>query len=202
MNLEKRFRIVIASSSKLFLEGICKILKSQDDIKIVGKTSNPDEIDEYLNETKPEFLLLDNRTSNLDVCKLLNSLKKKNPETKVILFGDQPEDEFNPPDIIYITKETNSAELIEIIKNSNEGIPAKDITRIKRTKCKITKREIGVLELIEKGLSNKEIANTLLIREKTVKAHLGSIFTKLGFQRRYQLILYRNQVKPKAKLKV
>ena len=56
------------------------------------------------------------------------------------------------------------------------------------------------MELLERGLSNREIADILQIREKTVKAHVTSIFTKLGFQRRYQLILYGKQL-PKAKLK-
>lgn len=130
MNLDKRLRIVIASSSKLFSEGICKILKNRDDIKIVGEISNPDEIEECLNDTKPEFLLLDNRTPNLDVRNLSNSIKNTNPEIKVILLRYHPGDEFKSTNIININKETNSAELIEIIKTSRNGTTVKKLTGI------------------------------------------------------------------------
>jgi DNA-binding NarL/FixJ family response regulator len=201
MSLDKRFRIVIASSSRLFLEGVSKILKSQEEIQIVGAISNLDEIEDCLNEAKPEFLLLDNRTSNLDARNLSNSIKNTNPEIKVILLRYHPGDEFKSTNIININKETNSAELIEIIKTSRNGTTVKKLTGINRAKSKVTKREVRVLELLERGLSNREIADILQIREKTVKAHVTSIFTKLGFQRRYQLILYGHQLRPKAKLK-
>lgn len=194
MNLEKRFRIVVASSSKLFLDGICKVLEWGCDTKAVAESSDLKEIMRYLNQVKPEFLLLDNRSPNLDLEDLLSSIKGNGLYTKVILFADSIENKLNFPNLIYIRKETTSSELLEIMKNTNNGIPSKSHNHKDRTKCKVTKREIGVIDLIEKGLTNKEIADKLLIREKTVKAHLTNIFTKLGFQRRYQIIAHRRPV--------
>ncbi|MGH7792679.1 MAG: response regulator, partial [Thermodesulfobacteriota bacterium] len=146
MSLDKHFRIVIASNSRLFLEGVSKILKSQEDIQIVGAISNLDEIEDCLNETKPEFLLLDNRTPNLDVRNLSNSIKNTNPEIKVILLRHHSGDEFKSTNVININKETNSAELIEIIKTSRNGTTVKTLTGINRAKSKVTKREVRVLE--------------------------------------------------------
>jgi DNA-binding NarL/FixJ family response regulator len=201
MCLNKRFRIVIASSSRLFLEGVSKILKSQEEIQIVGAISNLDEIETCLEEAKPEFLLLDNRTPNLDAHRLSNSIRNTNPEMKVILLRHHCGEEFKSTNIININKQTNCAELMEIIKTPSNGDTAKNITEINTAKRKVTRREIRVLELLGNGLTNREIAETLQIREKTVKAHVTSIFSKLGFQRRYQAILYGNQFKPKVKLK-
>ncbi len=194
MESNKTTQVVLASSSTLFLEGIRSIIEDESNIKIVALASNRKEVEKHLTEIKPDFLFLDNKTLEVSVPKLLNLVIKKSPDTKVILFGIQTEDELNSPNIICIKKETNSLELINALtkRKSLNGIPPKEVTHV--VKYNLSNMEMKVVELIVYGFSNKQIAKKLSISEKTVKAHLTNIFMKLGLENRYQLIVYARQL--------
>ncbi len=197
MNLNEKTEILLASSSKLFMEGIRRILAGESDIKIAAEVSNHKDIEKQVFEIKPRFLFIDNRILKLDVQKLLNLITKKSPHTKVILLDNHSDNEINSPNLICVTKESNSSELINIIKNKNKDKPLSSKTD--EPKDKLTKMESRVMELIASGFSNKEIANKLSISDKTVKAHLTNIFMKLNIENRYQLIVYGTQNKRRVR---
>jgi RNA polymerase sigma factor (sigma-70 family) len=187
----------LVSRSNLFLEGVYKLLESQSDIKIATETLNPREIKKYLTEIKPEFLFLDNRAIKLNIHRLSDSIAESNPDTKVILFGNHTENETNSPNVIFISDRTSSSELIQTLKSVSKNAQAKEINNA--MEYNLTQRETEIIRSIENGLSNKEIAKRFSITEKTIKAHLNSIFRKLGLRRRYQLIVYARQFRRRAK---
>jgi two-component system, NarL family, response regulator LiaR len=189
--------MVLASGSNLFLEGIRRILQDTGDIKIIAEALNREEVEKYVTEMKPEFLFVDNRTLKVNTLNLLSLINKRSPDTKVIIFGNHAEDKVDS--INYITEETNTSELISIVKGLSKNIQIKQIPNV--TKYNLTKTEAKVVGLVESGLKNKEIAKRLSVGEKTVKAHLTNVFTKLGLQNRYQLIVYARQLKHKVKEK-
>lgn len=197
MNVNETTQVILASSSKLFLEGLRRILESENDIHIAAEVSNPKDIERYVTEIKPGFLFIDNRILNLDVEKLLNLMTKKCLYCKVILLDNQPEAYLKFPNVIHVNKESNSSELINIIKSKNSYKSFSDKTD--EIKYKLTKMESRVIELIASGFSNKEIANKLSISDKTVKAHLTNIFMKLNIENRYQLIIYGTQNKRRVR---
>lgn len=188
-------QMVLASTSKFFIEGMQKILKDERDIETTGVASSLEGIKELLDEIKPDFLFLDNRTIKLDINHILNLIINYDLNTKLILFLNHIKFELPSPNVIYITKETDSRELIEIIKRKSlsNGVQAKEAKYTNGTKYKLTNRESKIAELITSGFTNKEIARKLSITEKTVKAHLTNIFTKLELQNRYQLMIYAKQ---------
>lgn len=191
MNLNETIKILLASDSKLFLEGIHRILEGESNIKTILKATSRKEIEKYCDEIKPEFVIIDNRILQLNIPKLLKFVNNKSSHTKVIILNDQ-EDDLSFPNAIFISKETNYSELLSIIK----GERLKDDTektKIDDTKHKLTKMELKIVKQITAGFSNKEIANKLSIKEKTVKAHLTNIYIKLDLQNRYQLIVYGKQ---------
>ena len=190
-------RVVIASSSNLFLEGIRRILQGERDIRTVAEASNPKDIEKHVTDLRPTLLFVDNRMLNLDVYNLLKLIERKSPNTRVILLGEQGEEQVDSPNITYITKETGSSELISIIRRKKADESSKK--RSDDVKDRLTKTELKVIELIINGYSNKEIASKLSISEKTVKAHLTSIFMKLNLENRYQLIVYGTQLKRRAR---
>ena len=200
-------RILLVSSSKLFLEGLRKILEYDSGIEIVAEASSLKATMEFLDQTKFELVFLDSTNFNLDtneVHNLLNLINKEGLDIKVILFGSQNnQDKITFPDVIHISKQTDFSELISVIKSLNTSAPAKEINHTSNvpdeTTGKVTKMEAKVLRLIRKGLSNKEIADKLLISEGTVKCHLANIFRKLGFQRRYQLMIHESYLKYRIK---
>lgn len=189
MELNKCIQMVLASNSLLFIDGMSRIIENEGNIKIAAQASDPKEVEKCIVEIKPGFLFLDNTTLDLNINRLLNIIKKRSPNTRVILFGDQDQDRPLSSNITYITKKINSTELINIIKNlSKDPLLGETPIDIKR---KPTKMEMRIIELVVAGLSNKEIAKKLSISEKTVKAHLTNIFMKLGLRNRYQLIVWK-----------
>ncbi len=189
MELNKCIQMVLASNSLLFIDGMSRIIENEGNINIAAQASDPKEVEKCIVEIKPGFLFLDNTTLDLNINRLLNIIKKRSPNTRVILFGDQDQDRPLSSNITYITKKINSTELINIIKNlSKDPLLGETPIDIKR---KPTKMEMRIIELVVAGLSNKEIAKKLSISEKTVKAHLTNIFMKLGLRNRYQLIVWK-----------
>lgn len=188
-SMNKPIQIILASNSKLFLEGIGSILEEDNDIKVAAKVSNYDELATHVAEIKPKFLFLDNRTLDVDIDEILSLVDKEVIDTKVILLGIDNEKRVNFPNVIYLNKETNISELIHAIKGTQ---PKKGVYSSDRNI--LTNTETKVVDLVGVGFSNREIAKKLSISEKTVKAHLTNIYTKLGIQNRYQLIVYaKNQ---------
>lgn len=141
MPLNKPLQMILVSNSRLFLEGMRKILEHESSIEIVAEVPNLTAIGNYLNQIKPEFLFLDNTTFNFDIndiSKLQNLINKKSPDTKVILFGDQNKrDEITFTDVIYVTRNTDYAELVSMIKNPNERM----------TRCFSVETELNLLLL-------------------------------------------------------
>lgn len=185
-----KIKLILASDSKFFIGGIRKILESAGDIQVLAEASECREIEKCLCETKPGFLFLDNRRLKLDIIKLLCLIDEKSLSSKVILLDDHEYRVHTPLNLIHITKGINSSKLIEIIrgKTTNKKAPTKK-SNSKKTTSKLTKKQLTVIEFIASGFTNKEIANEFSISEKTVKAHLTNIFSKLGVQNRYQLQL-------------
>ena len=129
-------KIALASASGFFIQGIRNILRGEDSVKIAYEASNAKEVEKCLVEIKPDCLFLDNRTIKISNKKLLNLITKEGPNIRVILFGNNVEevsepirqgsstalitgsgqvqlnDENKSSSIIYLTKETDSSQLI------------------------------------------------------------------------------------------
>ncbi len=118
-NLNKPIYIILASRSRLFLEGIRKILEDETGIKIVAEFLNREEIERYTTIIKPEFILLDNTTLELDINKLIGLINEKSLNTKVILLSGYSRYKSNSPNIIYIDKNIGPSELVRTIIRSS-----------------------------------------------------------------------------------
>jgi DNA-binding NarL/FixJ family response regulator len=192
-------QVVLASGSKLFLDGIGRIIRNESNIEIVVEASDHKEVEKCFREIKPKFLFIDNTTLDLDIGKLSNLINRKSPDTRLILFDNYRGDKPIFSNVIYINKGINSEELINTIKGLNKGTSNQKAPVADGTKYKPTRMEMKVIDLIVSGFSNKEIATELSISEKTVKAHLTNVFMKLGLHNRYQLIVYARKLKQRTK---
>jgi DNA-binding NarL/FixJ family response regulator len=194
MNVDRAVHVVLVSSSKFFREGIRRILKNEEDLKIVAEGSDLKEIEGSFIQIKPDLLFIDNRIPNADNKKLLDSLTKISPCTRVILLDDHPKRVSDSPNVVYITKETDSSELIRILRGGDpDETSTKRPLHVDRKRRALTKRELKILKLVGSGLSNKQAAKRLSISEKTVKAHLTSIYKKLKIRSRYELMTYNRR---------
>ncbi len=188
----KPVQMILASTSKFFIEGIQKVLEDEENIEITGEASSLEEIKELLDQRKADFLFLDNRTLKPDTDWILNSINNKGQNITLILFADYIYRSDPSLNIIYITKKTDSRELVEAIKRKNT-VNGLRTNCEKNTNYQLTTMESKITQLIASGYTNNEIARRLSIAEKTVKAHLTHIFTKLEIDNRYQLIVYARQ---------
>ena len=187
-------KILLASGSRLFLEGARKILDDEGNFERIVEASQFKEILNIVNEIKPEFILIDNRILSLDIAKLSKSINKSSPQTKIIIMNDPKETVQDFVNVIFADKYTNYKDLLQIIKGEVQ-VEKRISSTEPENDYKLTNREMNIIKEIAHGHSNKDIAAKLSITERTVKAHLTNIFTKLGLKNRYQLIIYGKKLK-------
>jgi len=186
--MAKTYRIALVSSSKLFLDGLRKIMEFEADIEVAAEVSDPKTLGDMVRDNAPDFIFVDNREREFDVDGLVAGDGFK---SKAILFTQSGGSEPDTDKVIHVNFETTTSELVNIIRNSgirkqpaiNPGMKNPDFKKITRT-------EFRIIQLIAAGESNREIARKLGSSEKTVKAHITSIFEKLGLDNRYQLMVY------------
>ncbi len=213
-NLSKKeeIRIFIADEHNLFREGLRLILSQDEHLKVVGEATSGQDAFNEIGSIKPDVVLLDIDISNSNILDDINNVKQESPETKIILLTSKIREDIvykalNAGANGYVLKDSSAEELVKAIQSVQEGelwLERKMITRMFKghrsqkaeeswepsPEDQLTPREKEVLQLLSKGLTNKEIAQKLFISEKTVKSHLSSIFRKLKVAKRLQAILY------------
>jgi DNA-binding NarL/FixJ family response regulator len=188
----KVIEILLVSDSKLLINGLRKIFESEVCIRVIAELSDIKEVQDFMNENEPDYIFLDKRVKDSGIEKLLLSKKIKSKGTVIILLSDEDENGDSPASFITVNQSTSAVELVDIIQNRRELQKDSIIKNaiIKETEINVTKTESKIISLITSGRTNKEIAEKLKVSEKTIKAHITSIFTKLNIQNRYQLMIY------------
>ena len=206
--MSKPINVMIVDDHSIVREGIKQILELDGDIKVSAEAGNGKECVEKLDERSTDVLLLDINMPKMNGLQVLQYLKEKKSNVKVLILTIHNEIEYllRAVDIGvdgYVLKESDSAVLKKAIFTIEGGdkFIQPELTPMlrkrldeKSSKARIddslTKREIEVLELLAEGLFNKEIAYTLNISEKTVKNHVSNIFKKINVSDRTQAAVY------------
>ncbi len=203
-------RILIADDQSLFREGLHTLLDVQPEFEVVGEASNGEEALQLVAEQLPDVVLMDLRMPGIDGASATRQLHEKYPDVKVIVLTtfDDDEDVFEglrSGAVGYLLKDVPSSKLFEAIRAAAKGeyfllpsITAKIVSELKRVSAPSAKhaelidplssREMEVLRLVSNAMSNKEIAETLVISEGTVKNHLSNILAKLSARDRVQAV--------------
>lgn len=198
----------------LMREGIKHLLEFDGSVEVIEEASDGVECLEKLEKVTPDILLLDINMPDMNGIEVLEELKKRNSNIKVLILTVHSEVEYliRAIDIGangYILKDSGSAELkqaINTIMNNDSYIqpsllPALNSRLINRDIDKeklesLTKRELEILKQVVGGMFNKEIAASLHISERTVKNHLSNIFRKIDVSDRTQAAVFaiRNNI--------
>ena len=197
-------RVLIVDDHAVVREGLLTFLELQDDIEVVGEAADGQEALERAAELAPDVILMDLVMPRLDGVGAMRELRATAPSSRVIVLTSFLEDERLLPAIQagaagYLLKNAEPAELIRAIRAARRGEAVIDPTAAARLVHalsggartaaeaeRLTAREREVLRLIAAGQSNKRIARTLGISEKTVKTHVGHVLAKLGVTDRTQ----------------
>ena len=201
-------KVMIADDHSLIREGIKQLLEFDGTIEVMTEASNGVECLEKLEDIHPDVLLLDVNMPEKNGLEVLEEIKKKNYNVKVLILTVHNELEYLLKAIDigvdgYILKDSESAELKKAIQAVLSGenyiqaslIPAlnnrlanRDIDKDKIDS--LTTRELEVLIKVANGMLNKEIATSLNISERTVKNHISNIFKKIDVSDRTQAAVF------------
>jgi DNA-binding NarL/FixJ family response regulator len=204
--MKKKIKVFIADDHTLFREGVKDILEDSKDIEVVGEAENGKEVISKIGKLKPDVLLLDIKLPEIDGIEVTKIVKEKYPQINVLILSAY-EDEAHIIDAIrsgaggYIFKNFTPQQLVNSIRKiAKEGVAIvpnivdKLVTGVRKIPTKektalgLTEHEIGILQKIASGLSNKQIAFELKVSEKTIKNHLTKIYKKLGVKTRAEAV--------------
>ena len=189
--------VAICCQVHLYAEGICKLLEGDDEIKVLGVSTEKDGLESLIG-MHPDIIVAD-----LENCKRVIGLLPSTERKCVLLLNDK-EISLDGGDLRlliaeglggFLPRESDSRLFRKAIKKLNEGelwidrqtlkeaFSSKQVSR----KVQLTKKEVEILECICEGLTNKEIASKLNICEQTVKSHCNHLFKKFGVTSRLKL---------------
>ena len=191
--MTRPIRILIADDHPVVRSGLESMLAKQPDFEVVGEAEDGAEAVRLAKELSPDVILMDLRMPEMDGAAATGKISKDHPETRVLVLTTYDTD----ADILraveagatgYLLKDAPREELYEAVRSTASGKPlltpavtAMLMRSIREPRTqKPSAREVEVLELVRKGLSNKGIGRELHISEATVKTHLIHVFGKLG----------------------
>lgn len=214
---KEKIRIFLVDDQIFFLEGLKKVLESEEDIEVVGQSVDGRAAIEKIGEILPDIVLMDITLPNIDGIEATRLIKKQNPGIHIIMLtiSDDPRSVFpaiKAGAMGYLLKDETPQELLRAIRavSGGEALLSSRVAYILLEEFKqlfeardqapkvlleggmydnLTKRELEVLQLVANGQSNKEIAQTLSIAERTVKNHISNIFQKLHVNDRTQAVV-------------
>ena len=203
-------RVLLADDHTLFRKGIRTLLERMQGMEVVGEVASGREAVSQAQELVPDIILMDIKMPEFTGIEATRSILQENPHIGVVLLTM-----FDDPDSVfsgmragargYVLKEAEPDELLRAVEAAYRGevilcpiIAKKLLEHFGREPESrqpglryedLTQRELQVLQRAADGLSNKEIADRLVVSEKTVKNHIANIFSKLQVNDRTQAIL-------------
>jgi DNA-binding NarL/FixJ family response regulator len=191
-------RILLVDDHILMRMGLVTATNGEPDMKVVGEVENGDEAIEACRRHAPDVIVLDLRMPKKNGFETIRELREEGITARVLVFsnyasGDEIDQAFKAGAQGFVVKDMPLERLLEAIRAVHRGeqyLPPEIAARLdQRTMSPLTPRELEVLKLVAKGLSNKEIGDALHLVEGTVKLHLTNILTKLNVSARTQAIL-------------
>ena len=197
-------RILIVDDHSVVRQGLRMFLGLDPELEVIGEAENGAEGVQKARELQPDVVLMDLLMPVMDGITAIGAIRREMPDVEVLALTSVLEDAsvvgaVRAGAIGYLLKDTEADDLRRAIKAAAGGqvqLSPKAAARLMRevrapeSPEVLTERETEVLRLLAQGQSNKEVARTLSIGEKTVKTHVSNVLGKLGVQSRTQAALY------------
>lgn len=203
----EKISVLIVDDHPVVRQGLRTFLETQGDLEIVGEASDGEDAIVQIKDAVPDVVLMDLVLPGIDGIEATRQTRDASPTTKVIVLTSFADDEKVFPAIKagaagYLLKDVEPIQLADAIRAVHRGeallhptVAAKLMQEVATNGRRapggdLTDRELEVLRLIARGMSNREIANELIVSEKTVKTHVSNILAKLHLADRTQAALY------------
>ncbi len=201
--------VLIVDDHAIVRSGVRAYLETQPDLQVVGEAGSGAEAVRVAGEQVPDVVLMDLLMPEMDGVEATRRICRVSPRTQVVVLTSYHDDEHVFPAIkagarSYLLKDVGPQELAEAVRVTARGeavihprVAARLVQELRRDKAgainpftELSEREQEVLRLIAEGRSNAEIAESLVLSEKTVKGHVSNILSKLHLADRTQAAVY------------
>ncbi len=198
--------VLIADDHGIVRSGLRMLLERQPDLKVVGEAEDGVQALELAQAEHPDVAVLDVSMPRMTGIQAAREIGAHSPETRVLLLSMHDDDRYFLEGLKagasgYVLKRAADSDLIEAVRTvaagrrffSGEGQRelAREWTEGRdETRDPLTPRELEVVKLIAEAHTNKQIAETLRLSEKTVESHRSNVFAKLGMRDRVELVRY------------
>jgi DNA-binding NarL/FixJ family response regulator len=207
--------LVLADDHAVVRAGTRQLLERQLDMQVLGEAADGEEAVRLARELKPDVVVMDVRMPKMSGVEETRRIKQEIPEVAVLVLTAHDDDEYvfallQTGANGYLLKTAETDELVRAIRTVAAGQSALDPTvagkvvaqfargqpmsemlvNVKDEYEGLTEREMEILRLVGKGLTNKKIGKQLYISDRTVQAHLSNIFSKLGVESRTEAAMY------------
>ena len=196
-------KVVLVDDHAVLRSGLERLLAGEDDIEVVGSAADGAAALEVVRRTQPDVVLMDLQMLGTDGVTATRQIVGEGAAEVLVLTSFSDSDRIvaalDAGAVGYLLKDAEPAEVIEGVRAVSRGESplhpraARELLgarRLTRSDVDLTPREGEVLVLVRQGLANKQIARRLGISERTVKAHLTSVFARIGVTDRTQAALW------------
>jgi NarL family two-component system response regulator LiaR len=204
-----KIRILVVDDQNVVREGMVAILSFQSDMEVVGEAENGMKAVQLARKTRPDVVLLDMVMPQQDGLATIPILREISPASRILVLSSFAESSrvyqaIKAGALGYMLKDTPRAQLLQAIREVAHGQASlspsiamkviqdfdNPVTSNNMYNEHLTRRELETLRLIARGLSNQEIASTLVVHERTIAKYVSSILNKLHLANRTQAALY------------
>jgi two-component system, NarL family, response regulator LiaR len=203
-------RVMIADDHAVLREGMRRLLEQEKDIEVVGEASDGEEAVRLVDEQKPDVVLMDIVMPKLTGVEATKLIKKANPATAILILTAYSDIRYilgllEAGASGYLLKSARSDEIVGAIRAVKSGESVLDSMATRKllervvnlsketpedkSRGQLSPREIEILRLAARGMSNRDIAEKLELSMRTVKAHLSNIFNKMRCSSRTEAIV-------------
>jgi len=210
-----KIRVILAEDHAVVRQGTKQLLDRYPDIEVIGEAGDGEEAVTLVKELRPDVAVMDVRMPRMTGIEATVKVKEECPEVAVLALTAHDDDEYvfallESGANGYLLKTAEAEELVKAIRAVHAGQPALDplitqkvvsqfmngkslpdvMAQVGDEMDGLTNRELEVLRMVAQGLTNKEVAQQLYISDRTVQAHLSSIFSKLQVSSRTEAVMY------------
>lgn len=206
--MSETIKILLADDHAVVREGLRALIDSEPEMTVIGEAADGEVAIMQARDLQPDVILMDLEMPRKSGLEAIEAIKQTQPEARILVLTSYAEDKkvFRAVKIGalgYLLKDSSPQELLRAIRQVHRGetslhptIARKLVQELSRPSDlppadeQLTEREVDVLKLVAKGMSNQEIAEKLVVSEPTVRAHVSNILSKLHLANRTQAALY------------
>jgi len=206
-----KIKVLIADDHAVVREGTRQILEHEADMDVVGEAADGEEAVKLAGSARPDVAIIDIAMPGVDGIEAPRQIKSLYPSTAVLILSAYDDDQFvfsllEAGAAGYLLKSVSGDELVQAIKAIHNGEPVLDpaiakkvmnyfklpdkVPSLEEEPEHLSERELDIIKLAARGLTNKDIADRLHLSYRTVEGHMRDVFNKLGVGSRTEAVLY------------